>query len=181
MQMPATPARSYSATVRTTLTALPYPLSASAMTGIETAASMWRATSRFSVMVSRFTSGMARWAADTVKLDDHTTGKPAASMSLADSASWAPTIGTRPGRRSRARSIAAFGMGIPPGWPRRREPAASRLGLRLFGAGDYWVLALPRRWESSSNDAPSSCCLAFIRLTRSAYDDVWMILLNWVR
>ena len=50
------------------------------MTGMETASSMYRAVSRFSVMVSRFTSGIARWAAETAKEDDHTSGKPAASM-----------------------------------------------------------------------------------------------------
>ncbi len=38
-------------------------------------------------MVRRFTSGTARWAAETAKLEDHTTGKPAASMSFAERAS----------------------------------------------------------------------------------------------
>ena len=37
MCSPATPARSYSRTVRTALSALPYPVSASAITGSETA------------------------------------------------------------------------------------------------------------------------------------------------
>jgi hypothetical protein len=37
--------------------------------------------------VRRFTSGIARWAADTAKDDDHTSGKPAASIRRADRAS----------------------------------------------------------------------------------------------
>src|SRR5512134_403559 len=83
------------------------------MTGSDTAALMWRAVSRFSVMVSRFTSGIARWAADTAKLDDHTSGKPAASMRRAESASWAPTMGTSPGRRRSERNREALVMMTP--------------------------------------------------------------------
>ena len=83
-------------------------MSQSATTGRPTARLMWAAASSVSVIVRRLTSGIARWAAETVKLEDQTTGKPAASISLALSASWAPTAGTRPGRARSSRRIRAL-------------------------------------------------------------------------
>ena len=55
--IPATPARMYSSTVRTTLMALPKPVSASAITGTRTAAAMRRAFSAISVRVISPASG----------------------------------------------------------------------------------------------------------------------------
>jgi len=57
MWIPATPARSYSSTVRRTLTGFPYPVSASQKTGTSTAPTIPRARSTISVMVVSPTSG----------------------------------------------------------------------------------------------------------------------------
>ena len=62
--MPPSPLRMYSSTVRTTLMALPKPVSASAITGTLTAAAMRRAFIAVSVRVDRPASGRPSRASD---------------------------------------------------------------------------------------------------------------------
>ena len=87
MWIAATPAASYSCTVRITLIGLPYPVSASAITGIDTAAAMRRALSTISDIVIRPTSGRPRREAALPNPVMYAAAKPASSTSLAPSAS----------------------------------------------------------------------------------------------
>ena len=64
-KQPAAPASINSPTVRTTFSALPYPVSASTMIGIATARQMRRARSMISVWVSNPMSGSPINVADT--------------------------------------------------------------------------------------------------------------------
>src|SRR3990172_9261642 len=61
----------------------------------------------------RFASAMARCAAETVKLEAQTKGNPAASISFALMASWAPTAIRHPGSLRRSRSRPAFVIVAP--------------------------------------------------------------------
>src|SRR4051812_37544829 len=106
MHRPATPARSYSATVRMTLMALPNPLSQSAMPGTVTAVLMRRTASKVSLIVRMLASGIAL-AAEIQNPLAHTASKPASSASFADKASWAPKTSAGPGRRRNVRKCAA--------------------------------------------------------------------------
>ena len=111
MQMPAIPAFSYSWTVRITLRALPNPVSQSAMTGMPTASTMFFVTSSCSVIVRKLPSGMHLSDAEMPKPEAQIASNPASSISLALSASWAPTVLMIPGRRINSRSLAACVMG----------------------------------------------------------------------
>ena len=87
MWRPATPAFSYSRTVRTTLSTLPYPVSASATTGSETHEARWPAWLAISVRVARPRSGWPRWEAAVPAPVMYTAWKPAASIRRAENPS----------------------------------------------------------------------------------------------
>ena len=157
---PAKPASPNCSTVRRTLTGLPWPVSPSPMTGIETAWQMARPWSSISVTVIRPVSGTARRAAATANPLMKVSGKPACSISRADRASKQhgtirhPVPASRARRRSGAdreelRAVtAAGGMGggslqgegaiiIGPPIPSPSPPAAGgrrRDAVKLGGA-----------------------------------------------
>src|SRR5919109_1536743 len=98
-----------------TFSAFPYPVSQSAMIGICTASTMLRSTSSCSVKVTKLASGIHFNAAEMPKPLAQMASNPACSISLALSASWAPTALMIPGRWSRARSLVALCIDrIPP-------------------------------------------------------------------
>ena len=98
MQIAATPARSWSLTVRMTLSALPYPVSQSAIIGMLTASAMFRSTSSCSLDVIKLASGMHLNEAEIAKPLAQMASNPARSINFALSASWAPTALMIPGR-----------------------------------------------------------------------------------
>src|SRR5680860_373508 len=106
MHTAATPARSNSTTVRTTLLSPPYPLSQSTTTGRSVTAAIRRVTSSVSDMVIRFRSGRPYAIAETPKPLTQTASNPYVSISLALIASWAPTATTGRSPVSPARSLA---------------------------------------------------------------------------
>ena len=106
----ATPAASKAPIVRITFSGLPYPVSASAITGMSTQSAIRRALSTISVMVSRPTSGRPSSAADVPNPVMYTAGKPASSTSRAASGSNAPGATMVSPDSSNARSRAG-----PPG------------------------------------------------------------------
>src|SRR5919108_1041676 len=96
-QTAATPARSNSRTVRTTLESPPKPLSQSTTTGSRVAPSILAVAARVSVIVIRLRSGIAWVMVETPKPLTHTASKPYASISCAVIASCAPTAITGDG------------------------------------------------------------------------------------
>ena len=92
MHTPAAPARPYSRTARTVLVASPKPLSASTITGIWTLWAIRRVASTLLAIVTRFTSGMANWAAETPKPLTHNAGKSRVFEQHGASASCAPHL-----------------------------------------------------------------------------------------
>src|SRR6202162_4713936 len=98
MFMPATPIATSRSVIHAAFTALPPPVSTSAMTGIETACAMFQVRSRTSFIGTRPTSGFPRSEAARPKPDTWIASKPVASMTLALNASWQPgqTTARRP-------------------------------------------------------------------------------------
>src|SRR5260221_7963514 len=159
MHRPATPARSYSATVRMTLMALPNPLSQSAMTGTVTAVLMRRTASNVSLMVRMLASGIAL-AAEIQNPLAHTASKPASSASFADNASWTPKTSAGPGRRSNVRKrAAAEGIDIVRKlYERGHRPASTR--AREKGGLCSWTRhGMETIWNSKSFSTNSTIVL----------------------
>src|ERR1051325_1192606 len=96
-KMPAAPADSKASTVRWTLWRSPWPVSPSAMTGIETRAAMRRTASAISVMVRKFRSARPSSDALVPKPPMKTVSKPACSTMSAVKTSWAPRLRMMPG------------------------------------------------------------------------------------
>ena len=114
------PAASNVRTVRIALTALPKPVSQSAMTGMLTASFISRDASSISVIVRMLASGTP-WLALIAKPPAHTPSKPASSTSRALSASCAPAITIADGEANNRRSEALFESVIEGGTITRRS------------------------------------------------------------
>ncbi len=75
--------------------------------GMSMASAIRRSTANCSLESIKLASGMHFSEAEMAKPLAHTPSNPARSISLALSASWAPTIFTAPGRLNRALSLVA--------------------------------------------------------------------------
>jgi len=80
--------------IQRALTALPPPVSMSAMTGMFTACAMFQVMSSTSFIWIRPTSGLPRTDAATPYPEIWMASKPHFSMTLAEKASWQPTTAT---------------------------------------------------------------------------------------
>ncbi len=98
MFMPATPIAISRSVIQAAFTALPPPVSTSAITGMLTACTMFQVRSSTSFIWTRPTSGVPSSEPARPKPEICVASKPQASMTLAEKASWQP--GSTTARRS---------------------------------------------------------------------------------